>query len=248
MLNAMALWENVANVDFVPRTNQANYVRVIDAPGNSSPVGMIGNEQLVRIASWDDRFIIAHELGHCLGYFHEQSRQDRNTYVTIMPQNVQGGGQGSIFVNNFSIEGGSNAYGPYDFDSIMHYDKCAFSTACPPGTTCNCPAGTETILVNEPWRAQWQDAIGQRTRISYMDRIGMRCVYSYPGDRFLDLTWGGPQNGTFREPWNVAFASALNSTPVAGALLVQPGGYAAVGTYNRPLSVLAPIGGVTLGN
>ena len=43
------------------------------------------------------------------------------------------------------------------------------------------------------------------------------------------------------------FATAFAATPTDGALWIEPGNYAAVGTYNKPMTLKAPNGAVILG-
>src|SRR3989304_5270561 len=87
-LTARAEWEAVADVDFVPRTTHANYIHIQDSTGNSSMVGMQGGPQNVNILSWGTKYTICHELMHAMGFRHEQSRPDRDTYVTINWANI----------------------------------------------------------------------------------------------------------------------------------------------------------------
>ena len=108
---------------------------------NNSPVGAQGGPQTVNIVSWTGiggapSFRIVHELMHTLGLFHEQSRQDRDTFVTVasLCGNVRGGCMSTTYLNNFPKESKATSYGPYDFDSVMHYGQCDFSV------NSNCPA------------------------------------------------------------------------------------------------------------
>ncbi|XP_055344455.1 hatching enzyme 1.2-like [Paramacrobiotus metropolitanus] len=66
---------------------------------------------------------IQHELMHTVGFLHEQSRKDRDDYVDILWQNIQPGKD-----DQFRKQSDSDAQGtPYDFGSVMHYHKDAFS-------------------------------------------------------------------------------------------------------------------------
>lgn len=167
-LNAAAEWSAVAPLTFIARTSQPNYIHVFSGSGNWSYVGMIGGRQDMSIYNWDYRFIIAHEIGHALGLAHEHQRSDRDSYVTINTGNIQSG-----YENNFTVWSTTN-YGAYDFDSVMHYDKCSFSIDCPAGSTCPCTNYTITV---PPPNQYWQDLIGQRTHLSTLDQSGMAIRY-----------------------------------------------------------------------
>ena len=64
----------------------------------------------------------AHEIGHAIGFFHEQSRHDRDAYVTINWNNIESGKADQFDTYDSGIDSG-----PYDYDSIMHYDSFSFS-------------------------------------------------------------------------------------------------------------------------
>ena len=60
-----------------------------------------------------------HEIGHAIGFVHEQSRPDRDKYVTIHHENIE-----PYMENNFKkmdfTEVDTQEI-PYDYSSMMHY-------------------------------------------------------------------------------------------------------------------------------
>jgi len=112
-------------IQFVPRSNQRNYIYIHPGGGCSSWVGVSGGMQKVSLGrGCVYKGTIQHELLHALGFWHEQSRTDRDKYVDIFWNNIA-----SNMRFNFNIEKGSRTLGtPYDYDSVMHYGPYSFST------------------------------------------------------------------------------------------------------------------------
>jgi hypothetical protein len=75
----------------------------------------------------------------------------------------------------------------------------------------------------------------------------MSFMYPSPDWRFCDASYGGVPVGTFFMPFPT-FPMAFTLTPDHGTLWVQPGYYAAADTYSRPMTIRAPLGGVTIGS
>eukprot|EP00979_Chaetoceros_neogracilis_P000640 scaffold161_cov206-Chaetoceros_neogracile.AAC.2 len=97
---------------------------------------------------------IQHETMHSLGFWHEQSRPDRDGFITILYENVQ-----DDMTNNFDKQSNIDSLGaPYDYDSVMHYHATAFGN------------GKKTI------DSRGHD-IGQREGISRGDKIQLRLLY-----------------------------------------------------------------------
>jgi hypothetical protein len=68
--------------------------------------------------------IIAHEIGHSIGFWHEQSRPDRDSYVNIFSNNIKNGKAHNFVKRSWNTV---KTYGiPYDYSSIMHYGIYVF--------------------------------------------------------------------------------------------------------------------------
>jgi Astacin (Peptidase family M12A)/IPT/TIG domain len=161
MALAMQELQNIANVTFVPRTNEADYVSIRDSVFNGGPIGRIGGIQALNVYNWNVRFEMVHALMHVLGYWHEHQRPDRDQYVQVQTANVD-----PTQATDFEIVPTGNVFArPYDFDSVMHF------AATQGGLN-----GATTLVVLPPNGSQ-QSAIGQRTHISTGDRDALRLIY-----------------------------------------------------------------------
>ncbi len=125
---AIAHWEEFTIIRFVQRTaanagQYPNFVRFRPAGGCSSSVGMRGGLQHINLASGCDLGNTIHEIGHTVGLYHEQSREDRDNWITVHADHIT-----ASHAHNFDqhITDGDDI-GPYDYASIMHYPNKAFS-------------------------------------------------------------------------------------------------------------------------
>jgi len=151
------------NICMVPRTTQTNYVEFVSQDPNAcwSYIGMIGGRQLINVSNCGVGPTI-HEICHAAGMFHEQSRNDRDTYVTVYPENILSGMEG-----NFEKYGATGTdIGTYDYSSIMHYGTNYFTKNGQPTITVKIPPGTSSTT------------IGQRSTLSAQDIATLNGMYT----------------------------------------------------------------------
>ena len=171
--DAIQHWAANTNIRFKQRTTEPNFVSFVPGGGCSSQVGMRGGEQFVTLGAACTTGNAIHEIGHAIALWHEQSREDRDNFVTINFANVQAGLQ-----HNFDqqITDGDDI-GPYDYGSIMHYPRNAFAI------NPNVDTITPKPNANVP--------IGQRTGLSAGDVAAINSIY--PRKAILgDTSTNGP--------------------------------------------------------
>jgi hypothetical protein len=111
---------------------EKDYVKIIGskkiAGSGKAEVGRKGGKQKLWLDISDDSTFgdstVQHELLHTAGFHHEQTRNDRNKYISILWKNIEAGNE-----HNFDIDD-VRTYGEYDYNSIMHYSKTAFGLDC----------------------------------------------------------------------------------------------------------------------
>ncbi|KAF6027899.1 hypothetical protein EB796_013800 [Bugula neritina] len=126
--NAIHHWENKTCIDFVPKLkHHKDYVVfTTESCGCCSSVGKIGGRQTLSLSSYcASESVAIHELGHVVGFWHEHTRPDRDSYITVLWNNIYKDLHKNFFKrNSFEV----NSFGrPYDFASIMHYGPRTFS-------------------------------------------------------------------------------------------------------------------------
>jgi hypothetical protein len=179
---AMQRWlDTGANIRFVPRTNEVEYVFFTgrtDAGNNTSHVGFRqGQRTDINITAfwWRElEWMPVHELGHVLGFFHEHQRWDRDGFVTIHYENIKPGRAHDydwIAKTNW-IESSTG----YDYRSIMHYRVC-WASDCE--AKCKDGDGSSPCAVIDPKGTNFDGVIGQwgDNGVSATDAERLRLVY-----------------------------------------------------------------------
>jgi len=125
---AIEEWEAKTCIKFVKRTNERDYVEFVSEKFGQcySNVGRIGGRQVIALGKFCRKpGIVMHEIAHALGMFHEQSRTDRDEYVTIEWDHIKKGNE--INFKKYLRSELADQNMPYDYASIMHYEDDAFA-------------------------------------------------------------------------------------------------------------------------
>ncbi|XP_040289825.1 meprin A subunit beta-like [Bufo bufo] len=159
-------------INFKPWNGEKNYVSVFKDNGCYSYVGMQNGKQQLSIGTGCDTVeIVQHEVLHALGFYHEQSRSDRDDYVTILWENIQ-----SNLKHNFVSYSDTETTFldvPYDYTSVMHYPSTAFSAN-----------GNPTIQTK---KAAFNNLIGKQVDLSGNDVLKLNRLYNCSSSlTFLD--------------------------------------------------------------
>lgn len=136
--DAFAEMEADSPLDFIEIANpcvvndpdcDTDYVllRIWDNTWGVSALGYQGGQQRIKSGSGFSKGGFKHEMMHALGIYHEQERNDRDTYVLYRPECVI-----DEYEGNYSKNADPDVdFGTYDFLSIMHYRSNPVSSTLP---------------------------------------------------------------------------------------------------------------------
>jgi len=170
-------------IKFIPRQSHSDYV-LIRSSNDGCYTTNVGYARGVTEISLESsrgpdcmhNVVIMHELLHAVGLWHEHMRYDRDQFVRINYQNVAPG-----LADQFNIVSASQSstYNvPYDYTSIMHYGKTAFSV-------------DGRSITTEPLQRQFLNVIGRSRDISSSDLLKVNRMYNCGNN--ADPTDGAPQ-------------------------------------------------------
>ncbi|PAV79824.1 hypothetical protein WR25_06629 isoform I [Diploscapter pachys] len=113
-------WESNTCIDFRESNTARDRVELFSGDGCYSFISKVGRKQELSLGHGCETYGVAtHELGHALGYFHTQSRHDRDKHIKLNTDNID-----PELIDQFDKQSkytNDNLAEPYDYGGIMHY-------------------------------------------------------------------------------------------------------------------------------
>jgi len=166
-LNALREWELAAHVQFVPHTNQPNWILFCY---NTNFIDYVNGDsyspQVITVSSLS-RAQVCHEMGHSFGFNHENIRSDATNYVIVLTNNIADEPEE---IGLFVVDPTTVPYGNYDFESVMHlgWDFDSIN-----------PGVAPTMQPTPPYFSRYQYRMGNFC-LSPGDRAALAYLYGPP--------------------------------------------------------------------
>ena len=116
---AMAVWTEGTVLRFVPRTDEPDFIHVVEHVEEDYVKGIVQPCAHQPTCWWVSGWLPndVHGLGHAIGLMHEQQRRDRDRYIRVFQQHISPHYRWTWNPQPF--------YGadisPYNYQSVMHY-------------------------------------------------------------------------------------------------------------------------------
>lgn len=175
MINdAIAHWRNNTGLIFNESTTASNRIRIVHGATNSGFysdfIGMKGGAQLINLESGFITGTVIHEIGHAIGFYHEQCRTDRGFFINVFLDRLVGDDLDNLrHQYDTYVQRGENGLqlGTFDFGSVMLYGSFANSN------------GINPVMA----RVDGSTWVGQRFSLSAGDIETANMIYGAPFGR-----------------------------------------------------------------
>ncbi|ELU08385.1 hypothetical protein CAPTEDRAFT_66395, partial [Capitella teleta] len=119
--------DNEKCIDILPRDQESDHVELWDSGSCSSAVGKSGGRQMLSLTSTcvQRHGTIMHEFLHAFGFYHEQSRSDRDEWIIVNYDNIEEGKEHNF--RKYDEDDINLAGTEYDYGSVMHYGPYGFA-------------------------------------------------------------------------------------------------------------------------
>ena len=124
IMNVFSYIEKVTRLRFILRTSETDYIKLVSGDQNivvnsqwnppyptSDVLGFCPGES--RVILKKDPWLALHELGHVIGLIHEHQRSDRDSFLTVDPDDTD--------PNWIRLKDSENHNLPYNGSSMTHY-------------------------------------------------------------------------------------------------------------------------------
>ncbi|KAM4743669.1 hatching enzyme 1.2-like [Anableps anableps] len=125
IVRGLQSFSTISCIRFRPYQNgDREWLSIESRNGCYSYVGRVGGGQTVSLSRQGCLYhgTVQHELLHALGFNHEQTRSDRDNHIRVHWNNIIDGME-----HNFYKIDTLNQGTPYDYNSVMQYERYAFS-------------------------------------------------------------------------------------------------------------------------
>jgi len=177
IIQAMKVYHSKTCIRFKNKLDSdENYVHIFQGSGCYSHIGMrgFGEQELSLGNGCVYESIVLHELMHAAGFEHEQSRIDRDKYITVNFDNVEDK-QAHNF-KKYDKDSFTDLGTKYDLCSLMHYDEYAFTKE----------SGKKTIVLKRANPCKY--TVGTAESFTKIDLLKINKLYKCNGEETIEAT------------------------------------------------------------